>query len=179
MEYKGVDYSDPNRPYDRRFKQRVTPRKTHQVGKIWELHSEIARRLVLGQKGTVIAKALGCTPATVSNVRNSQVIQDRMAILRGKRDVETQNIAQDIKNFAPTALKVLMDIVEGRGIGANASPALRAKGAGDLLDRAGHGAVRREERITGHLTLEQIEEIKRRAAGSNSPVIDAEYRIEQ
>lgn len=178
MEYKGVNYNDPHRISDRRFKQRVTPRKTHQVAKIWELHDEIARRILLGQKNVVIADALGCTPTTVSNVRNSEVIQDKLAIMKGARDASTVDIARDIQEFAPTALKVLKDIVEGRGIGANASPALRAKEAGHFLDRAGHGAVRREERISAHLTAQDIQEIKERAFGGNSPVIEAEYTTE-
>jgi hypothetical protein len=175
--YKGVDYSDENRVNDRRFKKhRVRPRKVFRVSRIWELHDEIARRVLLGQKNKVIAEALSCSVATVSNVRNSPVIQDKLAIMRGARDAYTVDIARDIQEFAPKALELLKDIVMGKGVGANASPALRAREANAFLDRAGHGAVRKEAHIHQHLTTEEIEAIKERALGANGPkVVDAEY----
>ena len=176
MEYKGVDYSDGSRVNDRRFKKhRVRPRKVFRVSKIWELHDEIARRILLGQKSKIIAEALSCSVQTVSNVRNSPIIQDKLAIMRGARDAYTVDIARDIQEFAPEALKVLKQIVGGKGIGASASPALRAKEANNWLDRAGHGAVKKEAVVHRHLTSEEIEAIKERAFGKNSPVVDAEY----
>ena len=70
VEYKGVDYSDSNRPRDRRFKEhRVEPKKGFRVSRIWELHDEIKRRILLGQKNTIIAEELKCSTATISNVR--------------------------------------------------------------------------------------------------------------
>lgn len=177
MEYKGVNYADSNRPGDRRFKRmRVTPRKVFRVSKIWELHDEIARRILLGQKNTVIADALQCSVSTVSNVRNSPVIQDKLTIMRGARDAYTVDIARDIQEFAPTALKVLKDIVGGQGIGASASPALRAREANNWLDRAGHAPIKREEHLHGHLTRDDIEKIKDRALRANGPVVEAEYK---
>lgn len=178
MEYKGVNYGDSNRIGDRRFnpkRLRVTPKKGFRVGKVWELHDEISRRLLLGQKNTVIAEALRCTTATVSNVRNSPIIQDKLSLMKGARDAYTVDIARDIQEFAPTALKVLKDIVEGRGIGANASPALRAKEAGHFLDRAGYVPIRKEQHVHAHLTSDEIEQIKQRALSSNGPVINAEF----
>lgn len=176
MEYKGVNYADSDRVGDRRFKRhRVAPRKVFRVSKIWELHDEITRRILLGQKNTVIADALQCSVSTVSNVRNSPVIQDKLAIMRGARDAYTVDIARDIQEFAPTALKVLKDIVEGQGIGTSASPALRAREANNWLDRAGHAPIKREEHVHAHLTKDEIDAIKQRALGSNGPVVDAEY----
>ena len=168
MEYKGVNYADSNRPRDRRFNQfRVHPRKVFRVSKIWELHDEITRRILLGQKNTVIAEALHCSISTVSNVRNSPIIQDKLAIMRGARDAYTVDIARDIQEFAPNALKVLKDIIAGTGIGSAASPALRARESNNWLDRAGHGAVKREEHLHAHLTADEIEAIKQRALGAN------------
>ena len=117
MEYKGVNYNDTNRVPDRRF--RVKPRKSFAVSKIWELHAEITRRILLGQKNTIIAESLGCTPQTVSNVRNSPIIQDRLALMRGARDAHTVDIARDIQEFAPTALELLKELIMGKGAGAN------------------------------------------------------------
>ena len=177
MEYKGVDYSDSNRPGDRRFnKHRVRPRKVFRVSKIWELHDEIARRILLGQKNKVIAQELKCSEMTISNVRNSPVMQDKLSIMRGARDAYTVDIARDIQEFAPKALELLKSIIEGRGQGTGASVALKAKTASDWLDRAGHGAVRKEQHVHAHLTSDEIDAIKRRALGANGPVVEAEYK---
>lgn len=179
MEYKGVNYGDPDRVSDRRFVQRVEPRKTHTISKIWEIHDEITRRLVLGEKNVNIAKALNCSEQTVSNVRNSPIIQDKMSVMKGARDAATVDIARDIQEFAPVALDLLKNIVMGKGVGTNASPALRAKEANGFLDRAGFAPIRREQHMHAHLTPDDIEEIKLRAFGGHSPVVEAEYEENQ
>ena len=179
MAYAAVDYSDPKRPADKRFKP-PEMKKTWQVSKIWEIHDEIKRRILLGQKNTVIAEALGCSAQTVSNVRNSEVIQDQLSIMRGARDAATVDIAKDIQEFAPKALELLKKVVDGKGAGANASIALRSKEANNFLDRAGHAAVRRHDVRGVHavLTVEDIERIKQRALEAKGPIVaDAEAEI--
>ena len=176
MQYKGVDYTDPNRVADKRFKPPEL-RKAWQVGKVWELHDEIKRRILLGQKNTVISEAIGCSVQTVSNVRNSPVIQDQLSIMRGARDASTVDIARDIQEFAPEALELLKNVVRGDGVGANASVALQAREANNFMDRAGHSAVRKHDvrGIHALLTIEDIEGIKKRALEARGPVIpDAE-----
>jgi hypothetical protein len=174
MEYKSVDYGDSNRPPDRRF--RIKPRKGFRVSKIWENHHEIKRRILLGQKNTIIAEALGCSVATVSNVRNSPIIQDELAVMRGARDAYTVDIARDIQEFAPKALDLLKDLILGKGPGENASIALRGRYASNWLDRAGYSPVRKEQKISTHLTAEEIEGIKERAfKAMNQNVVEAEY----
>lgn len=180
MIYKGVDYSDGDRVADRRFKTvkefRVKPRGGFRVGKIWERHDEIARMILLGMKNTEIAEKVGCTAATVGNVRNSPVVQEKLSIMGGARDAYTVDIARDIQEFAPKALALLKDIVLGKGVGASASPALRAREANSFMDRAGFGAVRKEQHVHAHLTAEEIDAIKERALGANSPVVNAEFK---
>jgi len=180
--YKGVDYSDGLRVPDRRRKPQRSRR--WRVGEMWELHDEIARRILLGQKNTVIAEALGCTATTVSNVRNSPVVQDKLAIMRGARDASTVDIARQIQEFAPTALQLLKDTINGQGDGQNASIALRVAQANKWLDRAGYVPVKKFEGVTAHLTKDDIAEIRARALGNNSPVVsdddevnDADYEV--
>jgi hypothetical protein len=175
MHLEGADYKVP----DKRFKP-PGMKKTWQVTKIWELHDEIKRRILLGQKNTVIAEALACSPQTVSNVRNSDVIQDQLAIMRGARDAATVDIARDIQEFAPKALELLKDVVNGDKAGANASISLRAKEANNFLDRAGHSAVKKHDvrGMTALLTIDDIERIKKRALEAQSPIIaDAEAEV--
>jgi hypothetical protein len=178
--YKGVNYFKGDRPPDRRKKNGNKRSRSWQVNEIWELHAEISRRILLGQKNTVIAEALKCSVQTVSNVRNSPVIQDRLSLMRGARDASAIDIARDIQEFAPEALALLKQVVRGEGPGENASIALRAKQANEFLDRAGFSAVRKEQHIHAHLTSEEIEGIKQRALElrkdkDKSEVIDAEY----
>ena len=143
------------------------------VSEMWELHHEITRRLVLGQKNTEIAKALKCTPQTVSNVRNSPVAQEHIAIMKGARDADTVDLAKEIREIAPEAMLLLKDIIRGENDGANASLGLRAKEANGMLARAGHGIPQKiqSESVSVHITSEQIADIKRRALG-NDDVID-------
>lgn len=172
--YKGVDYYDPNRPPDRRRRTNDGRRKVWNVSKIWDNHQEIIRRLVLGQKNVQIAEELGLTPMLVSNVKNSPIVQDQVAIMQGARNAYTVDIAREIREFAPKALEVLKKVVSGEGWdGPPISAALKAKVAGDLLDRAGHGAIRNinMQSVHAHLTKEDIEAIKQRALQTNAPVV--------
>ena len=177
MIYKGVDYSDADRIGDRRRKPPGV-RKVWQVSKIWELHEEITRRILLGQKNKDIAKSVGCSAQTVSNVRNSPVIQDKLALMRGARDAYTVDIARDIQEFAPIALELLKNTIEGKADAENASIALRARTAESWLDRAGHAPIRKEQHITAHLTGEEIAEIRDRAFGPQSPIAKNELEVE-
>jgi hypothetical protein len=168
--YKGVDYRDPNRTQDRRSFKPFKVQKKWTVSKIWDVHQEVVRRLVLGQKNTEIAKALDISEVQVSNIRNSPVIQDKLAIMQASRDAATVDIARQIQEFAPIALKKLMDIIDGTE--KNASIPLIAKTAESWLDRAGHGPVKKFEGAVAHFSREDIEEIKRRSRGT---IIDAEF----
>lgn len=139
--------------------------KTWVVNEMWELHHEIARYLLLGEKNVVIAKRLGCSPQTVSNVRNSPVVQDQLAIMQGARDADTVDLAREIQEVAPDAMALLSDIIRGENAGKNASLSLRAKESNNMLARAGHGVPQRvqSESVNVHLTSQDIKDIKRRA----------------
>ncbi len=165
MLYKGVNYSEQRDPGDRRFVS-AKPRKTWQVAKIWEQHEEIIRRLTLGQKNVEIADAMGLSSAQISNIRNSPIIQERLAIMKGARDAYTLDIARDIREFAPTALEILKSLCQGQSQDQlPVSPALKAKIATDLLDRAGYAPTRQinVQSVHAHLTRDDIAELKRRA----------------
>ena len=173
--YKGVNYFEANRPPDRRFVPDA-PRKTWQVSKIWDQHEEIIRRLTVGQKNVDIARAMDLTETQVSNVRNSPIIQERLAIMKGARDASTIDIARDIREFAPKALKLLKEIVQGEGTtGQLASPGLKARVASDFLDRAGYAPIKSIDvrSVHAHLTREDIEELKSRATQMNAPLAQA------
>lgn len=158
-----------------RDERRALPdaRKTFEVSKMWELHHEIMRRIFLGQKNVHIANALGVTEATVSYTRNSKIVQDKLAIMKGARDAETVDLSKKIREIAPRALKLVEEAIDGKMEGI--PPGRRLREANTMLDRAGYGAVKtfRGEHLVAHFTGEEIEEIKQRAreAGAESGVV--------
>jgi hypothetical protein len=174
--YKGVDYTDRNRVRDRRTHP-DQPRKTWQVSRIWDKHAEIIRRKAVGQSNTQIAESMSMSQMQVSNVVNSPIVQERLAIMNGARDAYTIDLARDIREFAPKCLDLLKEIIGGESTtGQLASPALKARVAIDVLDRAGYSPVKSVniQGVHAHLTREDIEQMKQRVLGgtSNAPIIE-------
>lgn len=131
--------------------------------RMWDLHHEIARRKLLGQKNTVIAQELGCTPQTVSNACNSPVVREKLLALRAERDANSTDIAKQIKELAPKALNILRGVIEDE---TDEIPLqIKVKEANNLLDRAGYNPKTNINHQHAHmyLTPEDITEIKKRA----------------
>jgi len=154
------DGQDVLREVDRRTKPET--RKTFEVGKIWSSHEEIIRRLLLGQKATSIARNLDCSAAMVGYVKNSKVVQDKLAVMSAARDASTVDIAKEIREKAPIALKLLEKVIAGD---VDAPITTRAREANNWLDRAGFSPVRNihTQNVSAHFTADEIDEIKRRA----------------
>ena len=158
-------YTDPNRTDQRR-----TPdgkRKGWQISEMWDQHHEIARLLVLGMKGPEIAEKVGVSAQTVSNVRNSPVVQEKLAILHAARDAGTIDLAREIADLAPMALKRVKEVLEtGKVLGKEANAATILKEANGLLDREMGKAIQRVDsrNMTAHITIDDLEAIKKRAA---------------
>jgi len=152
---------------DQRFKE---DRKTFEVQKMWEVHHEIVRRLLLGQKGSHIARDLGVTPAMISYVRNSSVVKEKLEIMKGARDADTLDLAKRIRENAPIAIKLLEDVIEGEvqtatGESMEVPLGMRAKEANNMLSRAGYGPITnlKGQIAHGHFTKEDLDDIKSRA----------------
>jgi hypothetical protein len=155
-------YSDPSRK-DGRKKPGA---KKWQVAEMWDNHHEIARRLVLGQKGSDIAKDLGCSEVLISNVKNSPVVKDKLAIMHAARDAGTINLAREIADLAPLAVQKIREAIElgsVNGKECNASSIL--KECNGVLDREMGKAIQRVDTrgVYAHLTGEDLERIKQRA----------------
>lgn len=166
-------YYEDNRGKDLR---RAENPKHWVVSEMWDMHHEIARLILLGRNNVRIAEELKISPQTVSNVRNSPVVQEHLAIMQGARDADTIDLAKEIKNIAPDALMLLKNIVKGENDGVNASIGLRARTAENMLARVGHGVPHKiqSESVSFVLTSKDIADIKARAAiGEN--VQEAEF----
>lgn len=153
--------SDANKaPVRRQFdiENRVEDSSYYNLKKMNQLHHEIVRRIVLGQKDVDIADALGCTPATVKYTRESPVVKEKLSIMMGARDSSVMEIRERIQKLTPLALAELEKML----IDDNVSAAIRTKIAQDLMDRAGFTPVHKTLDV-GKYTESKIEEIKRRA----------------
>lgn len=170
--YPKSRYTDPNRKDGRRNPD--GKRKGWQIAEMWDQHHEIARRLVLGQSNIEIAEALGVDKQTVSNVKNSPVVQDKLTLLRAARDCESIDLAKEIAEMAPMALKRVREALEtGTVLGKEVNAATILKEANSLLDREMGKAIQRidSRNLNATLTLEDIEAIKQRAAELGGQVI--------
>lgn len=143
-------------------RMRIPERKVPQqpIGHLWERHKEIARRLVAGHRQIDIARDYDMTPGRMSIICNSPVFKRYLESLSVRREEKALDINTLIKEGAGVGAQLLVDIVSG--LKEDASIALQAKAAMDLLDREGHGKVSTvRQEVTHHLTSARIEELKR------------------
>ena len=188
------------KPLDRRRLVDGAPRRVPGVGEMTELHHEICRHVLLGMKNVEIASKLGCTPQTVSNVRNSPIVKHRLRELSAVRDAVAVNFAAEVQARASRAFEILDEaLMDETG---EVPLMLRLKEANNILDRVERveGIGQRNVHLHAHLTMDDIEELKRRAlaagvacgqvvevnalaietdcnctfAGSDEPVLDAD-----
>lgn len=133
--------------------------KPYQIEQMWELHHEVCRLALIGMKQIDIANHLGVSPVMVSYTLRSPLVQRQLNHLKAVRDLEAIDVSKEIQELAPRAVKVLEELME------NELPNIKLKAATDVLDRAGHAAVRtlRTENIHAHFTADEISDIKKRA----------------
>ena len=152
-----------SKTFTRPDRRRVPPeqRKVHEPTHLWDLHHEILRRIALGQKNVAIAEALNCSAVTVSNVRNSQLGQERLGELHRQRDLATVDVARSIREAAPKAFQLVLDAISDEDLDMR----VRLKEANSVLDRAGYAPVRQvnTQMTSLSLTGDDIEALKARA----------------
>lgn len=136
------------------------PRK-YEPKQLNPLHHEILRRLLLGDSHKEIAEVLGCTVATVSNAANSGLGRDKLSVMTAVADMNSVEIAQQIRETAPKALAVIQEILESD----TANYATKFRAAVDILDRAGHAPIKKIDirRSATELSLDELETLKSQA----------------
>ena len=139
----------------------ATGERKYTLQTMWDIHHEIKRRLLLGQKQVDIAEQLGVTEPMVSYTKNSPIVQRELSYMQAARDTNCVDIAKQIKEYEPQAVKLLGDVMNN----PNHPVHLRVKVAMDILDRGGHAAPTRVtgEILHGHFTAADIDDIKERA----------------
>ena len=149
---------------DKRFN--IEGRK-YQIQKLWDIHHEIVRLLLLGWQPVKIAETLGVTPVMVSYTANSELVKRRLEVMRGARDAEALDLSVEIKRFAPEAFEMLQVIMRTSDSEKN-----KIAIAMDAMDRAGYAPPKVIEGrfMHAHFTADEIEDMKKRARESGQVV---------
>jgi hypothetical protein len=164
----GDRYSQSDRTDGRKSKGFNSPgkKKGWQVSEMWESHHEIARRILLGETNKDIADSMSLSVMQVSNVRNSPVVKERLSLMGAARDVGCIDLAKDIMDLAPIALKRIREVLEdGTVHGQTASANSILKECNGVLDRhLGKAAQTINTRnLHAHFTSEDLQRIKDKA----------------
>lgn len=141
--------------------------RKYQIQKLWDVHQEIIRYLLLGWGYKEIADKLGVTSVMVSYTANSELVKRRLEMMRGARDAEVLDLSIEIKRFAPEAFETLQTLMR-----TSDSAKIKMAIAMDALDRAGYAPPKVIEGkfMHAHFTSEEIEEMKKRAKESGQVV---------
>src|SRR4030066_1513356 len=126
--------------------------QTYAIAQLWEHHHEILRLLLLGRDNKEVALIVGCTPQTVSNVRNTPEAKRKLAMMRDARDYSAVDVAQKIQETLPEAVDTLEAAM------TEAEWTVRRQAAKDLLEMGGFKAVQRidERHLHAHLSKEDV-----------------------
>jgi hypothetical protein len=146
--------------------------RKYQVEQMWDIHHEVVRLALIGMKSVDIADHLGITPVMVSYTLRSPIVQEKMNQLQAVRDIDAIDVAKEIQELAPRAVQVMGELMDCE------LPNVRAKAAADILDRAGHAAIRtiKTENLHAHFSADEIKEIKDRAKDIGL-MIEADYVV--
>jgi len=141
-------------------------RNSYAVRERWR---EVARMVVLGVRNNVIAQELDLSPGTVTSILRQPETQQYIEELRTMRDENVADVHDRIVSCADNAVNFLEAILNGN---EDVSQALKLKAALTILDRAGHPAATKNIHVglTGHLSAQDIEDMRRRAQASGSMV---------
>lgn len=163
----GNRYADPNRSDARRNGDNKSSVKGHyQMAQMYEKHHEIARMILLGMKNVDIAKELGCSAQLVSNVRNSPVVKEKLALMVAVRDSEAIDLSREIADLAPIALMRVKEAIEtGKVFDKEVPVTTLLKEANGVLDRELGKATQtiNTKNLHAHFTIDDINEIKAKA----------------
>lgn len=139
--------------------------------KLSERHMAYLRLYSTGQyTQKEIAGVFGVTEVTIGNIVNSQLGQEYLAMLRHLNEADVLDVHKRLVQAAPLALARKLEIL----LDDDTDPKLMDKVSSDILDRAGHGAVRKNVHAVARLDASELEEVKRAGAAANIEFVDVE-----
>ena len=126
---------------------------------LWERHKEIMRRLVAGDRQVDIARDLQMTQSRMSIICNSPAFKTQLERLSIGADNNALDVQDRVTALSSDAMSVLEDVLQN---GEGVPKRLQVEVAKDIMDRAGHGAVKKTATITATLGAEDIAEMRER-----------------
>lgn len=134
----------------------------YQIQELHQRHHMILKLITMGHSDSQIADILGCTTATVRNVKHGELGRRQLAIMDGASSATAIDIVADLKRLTPIAVARFEEILTTPG---HADNAIISAGK-EVLDRAGYVAPKVVQGMIAHtyLTKEDIEQLKKRAA---------------
>lgn len=139
---------------------------SYQITQMYERHHEIARLILLGMSNKDISKELNCSLSSVSHIRNSPVVKEKLALMIAVRDRETIDLSREIADLAPIALMRVKEAIEtGKVFGKEVPVTTLLKEANGVLDREMGKPTQtiNTKNLHAHFTLDDINEIKQKA----------------
>ena len=150
--------------------------RKYEIKALQDRHREILRRLALGQSPKEISTSLSCTTQVVHYTKNSQIGKRELGLIQGARTADAIEVTNQIQELAPQALETMTDLMNHE----ESPGSLKAKIAIDILDRAGHGAVKKNLNLNQQLTQKDLDDIKDRAkevGKQNGIIVDGDTDI--
>ena len=125
--------------------------KELEIEDLWGHHHEEARLGLLGFSKESIAEELGLSAATVQKISKLPAVREKMMCLTQERDKQVIPIVERIRALATRAVDRMEEILEIETDGEDPRLlALQLNTAKDVLDRAGHAAVKKTISVNHH-----------------------------
>lgn len=134
---------------------------------LWERHREIIRRLIAGDRQVDIATDLKMSQSRMSIICNSPAFKSELERKSLGADSNALDVQDRVTALSIDAMSVLEDVLQN---GEALPKKLQVEVAKDIMDRAGHGAVKKTAAVTATLTAEDLAEMRSR----NEKVISAQ-----
>lgn len=128
---------------------------------LWERHREIMRRLIAGDRQVDIAKDMNMTQGRMSIICNSPAFKNELERKSLGADSNALDVQNRVTALSIDAMSVLEDVLQN---GEDLPKKLQVEVAKDIMDRAGHGAVKKTATLNATLTAEDLEEMRSRSA---------------
>lgn len=145
----------------------------YELQKMREIHHEIVRQRVADPTATQkeIAERLGVSKQMVGYTLNSEIVQKKLAVLRGAAEQDALDLQAEMRSMAPILLQKLFNIAT-----QGESETDQRLAASDILDRLPETSKRKthHHKDEGEVDEEELNEIKR-LAKENGVIEDAEY----
>ena len=147
----------------------------YNIKQIWSIHREILRRHSVGQKPKQIAKDLGVTIQTISNLVNSDLGSAALEALNNRSDDEARDVTKRIKELAPEALDVVEEILTDD----ESEPKLRSGLAIKVLGLAGYVEPQKTQIAVGVglLSQDDISNMRDSIHNSRSKMIETTAEV--